>query len=124
MMRNDAEDQRQAEEYIQKALALEPDSAEAHASSGFILAMDKWQWREAEAEFQKAIGLDEDSAKAHQWYATLLAVERRFDEAETHLKRAIEIEPLSPNYNADLCELYFLPIAAISFLRNAARSAN
>lgn len=69
--------------------------------------MDKWQWTEAEREFQTALALDENSGKAHQWYATLLEIERRYDEAETHLKRAVEIEPLSPNYNADLCELYY-----------------
>ncbi|HRH46024.1 MAG TPA: hypothetical protein PKY82_30555, partial [Pyrinomonadaceae bacterium] len=107
MMRDDAEDQRQAEEYIQKALTLQPNSAEAHATLGFILAMNKWQWKEAESEFQKALALDENSAKSHQWYATLLLIGRRFNEAERHLKRAIEIEPLSPNYNADLCELYY-----------------
>lgn len=107
MMRNDREDWRQAEQYVQKALALAPDSAEARASSAFILAMNKWQWGAAESEFRRALELDENSGKAHQWYATLLIVQRRFDEAETHLKRAIEIEPLSPNYNADLCELYF-----------------
>ena len=108
MMRNDTEDWRQAEKYARKALALAPDSADAHATLAFILAMNKWQWRAAEEEFQLALRLDANSGKAHQWYATLLLIERRFPEAETHMKRAIEIEPLSPNYNADLCELYTL----------------
>lgn len=107
MMKNDPEDWRQAEEYANKALALDPNSADAHASMGFILAMNKWQWADAETEFQRALALDPNSGKAHQWYATLLEIERRFPEAETHLKKAIEIEPLSPNYNVDLCELYY-----------------
>jgi tetratricopeptide (TPR) repeat protein len=106
MMRNDPEDWRQAEEYARKALAINSGSADAHASLGFILAMNRWQWSEAEAELQNAIALDGNSGKAHQWYATVLEIERRFPEAEIHLKRAIEIEPLSPNYNIDLCELY------------------
>lgn len=108
MMRNDPGEWRVAEEYAAKALRLAPDSADAHATLGFIHAMNKWQWRESEAYFQKALALDDDSGKAHQWYATLLLLERRFPEAEAHLKRAIEIEPLSPNYNIDLCELYLL----------------
>lgn len=37
MMRNDAEDWRQAEEYARKAIALAPDSADARASLAFIL---------------------------------------------------------------------------------------
>ena len=106
MMRNDAEDWRVAEEYATKAIELAPDLADAHATLGFICAINKWQWREAEAYFQKALALDPNSGKAHQWYANLLMIERRFAEAETHLNQAIEIEPLSPNYNADLCELY------------------
>lgn len=108
MMRNDAEDWRQAEVYANKALELQPDSADAHATLGFIYAMNKWQWRAAETYFQKALALDENSGKAHQWYATLLLIERRFTEAEAHLRRAIEIEPMSPNYNNDLCGLYLL----------------
>jgi len=107
MMRNDAEDWRQAEEYARKAISIDPASADAHASLAFIMAMDKWQWSEAEKEFKYALALDETSGKSHQWYATLLAIERRYDEAETHLKRAIEIDPLSPNYNADLCDMYY-----------------
>lgn len=107
MMNNSPAEWRLAEEYSDAALRLAPDSADAHATRGFILAFNKWQWREAEESFKHALALDENSGKAHQWYAALLIVNRRFAEAETHLKRAIEIYPDSPNYNFDLIELYF-----------------
>ena len=108
MMTNNPAHWRLADEYANKALRLAPNSAEVHASLGFIAAMNKWQWREAENLFKRALELDPRSAKAHHWYANSLLIERRFDEAEDHLKRAIAIDPLSPNYNRDLAELYTL----------------
>ncbi len=107
MLDNNQAQWREAEDYAAKAVALAPDSADAYATLGFIAAMNKWHWTEAENYFRRALELDESSGKAHQWYATVLMIERRFPEAEAHLKRAIEIYPLSPNYNADLTELYF-----------------
>lgn len=104
MLNNNPNEWRTAEDYVQKALAIDPNSADAHASLAFIEAMDKWQWQAAELEYQRAIELDSHCGKAHQWYATLLMIERRFDEAETELRKAVEIEPMSPNYNSDLCE--------------------
>ena len=104
MLHNDPAEWKMADDYVKKALAIDPDSAEAHASLAFIEAMDKWQWQEAENEYKRAIALDPNCGKAHQWYATLLMVERRFDDAEVELRKAIEIEPMSPNYNSDLCE--------------------
>ncbi|MGI8789190.1 MAG: winged helix-turn-helix domain-containing protein [Pyrinomonadaceae bacterium] len=104
MLNNDPAEWQMAEEYVQKALTIEPNSADAHASLAFIEAMDKWQWDEAENEYKHAIELDPNCGKAHQWYATLLMIERRFDEAEVELRKAVEIEPMSPNYNSDLCE--------------------
>lgn len=107
MISDDQKDWRAAEEYADRAVRLAPDSAEARATLGFILAMNKWQWPEAEREFKKAVELDPNSAKAHQWYgSTVLLVQRRFAEAETELKKAIEIDPMSPNYLSDLAEIY------------------
>ncbi|MCA1625542.1 MAG: hypothetical protein LC778_17440 [Acidobacteria bacterium] len=39
-------------------------------------------------------------ATAHQWYAEYLTAMGRFDEALTEIRRAKEIDPLSPNANA------------------------
>lgn len=104
MLNNNQTEWQTAEEFVQKALAIDPNSADAHASLAFIEAMDKWQWQAAEVEYKHAIELDPNCGKAHQWYATLLMIERRFDEAESELRKAVEIEPVSPNYNSDLCE--------------------
>ncbi len=58
----------QAESASQKALQLDPDSAEAHAARAFAL----WQMKrgdEAEKEFEKAIELDPRQFEAHYFYA-------------------------------------------------------
>ncbi len=60
-----------AEAAAQKALALDPNLAEAHASLGLIRANQN-RSTDAEAEYQRALELEPDYAPAHVWYGTLL----------------------------------------------------
>ena len=83
-------------EATRKALALDPDSAQALTTSAYIKAMHYYQWEEAEAEFKRAIKLNPDYRTAHQWYAEMLAVLRRTDEAMAQLEIAGEVDPLAP----------------------------
>ncbi len=92
---------------INTALRLDPNLAEARATHGFLLTFHKWQWREAEAEFKKSIELNPNYATAHHWYAQLLAIEGRFDEAKDEMCRALDINPLSHNFWADLGQIYY-----------------
>ncbi len=92
---------------VQKALGLEPNLAEAHATLGFIKMIDEWNWREAEAAYKKSIELNPGYATAHHWYATLLSIEGRNEEAKAALRRALEINPLSHNFIADMGQLYY-----------------
>jgi DNA-binding winged helix-turn-helix (wHTH) protein/TolB-like protein/Flp pilus assembly protein TadD len=91
----------------QKALELDPDLAEAHASRGFIKMFHEWSWREAEAAFKKSIELNPGYATAYHWYANLLAIEGRNKEAKAALRRALEINPLSHNFLADMGQLHY-----------------
>jgi TolB-like protein/DNA-binding winged helix-turn-helix (wHTH) protein len=52
-----------------KALALDDNLAEAHASLAFALDLYGWDWEAAETEYQRAIKLDPGYATAHQWYS-------------------------------------------------------
>jgi DNA-binding winged helix-turn-helix (wHTH) protein/TolB-like protein/cytochrome c-type biogenesis protein CcmH/NrfG len=100
----------QAEEAIgaaEKALELDPESSTAHASRGFIQMFLEWKWRDAESSFQKSIQLNPGDATAHHWYATLLEIEGRNEEARAELQRALEIDPLSHNLLADLGQAYY-----------------
>src|SRR5580700_5786351 len=51
-----------------KALALDDNLAEAHASLAFALDLYGWDWEAADTEYRRAIKLDFGYATAHQWY--------------------------------------------------------
>jgi TolB-like protein len=90
-----AENIPQALEASQKALSLDPNSANATTTYAYIKAMHYYQWEEAEAEFKRAIELSPNYRTAHQWYAEMLAVLRRTDEAMAQLAIAAEVDPLA-----------------------------
>jgi adenylate cyclase len=79
----------------ERALSLDPDLAEAYAASGYLKAVFEWDRDSAEQDLLKAIELNPDCATAHYWYAEVLGVTRRWDEALDEARRALELDPLS-----------------------------
>jgi TolB-like protein/class 3 adenylate cyclase/Flp pilus assembly protein TadD len=79
---------------VDRALALEPDLALAHAVSG-LLYMSQWRFDDAEAAYLRAIGLAPGLALVHQEYSFLLVHLERFEEAEAEARRAVELDPRS-----------------------------
>ena len=77
-----------------KALEINPESAEAHASLGLAMS-HRWDWTGAEAEFRRALELDPQYANAHHWYGDYLSIKSRHDEALVEAKRALELDPLN-----------------------------
>jgi len=77
-----------------KAVEIDPQSAEAHASLGLVLS-HRWDWAGAEAEFRHALELDPQYANAHHWYGDYLSIKRRHDEALAEASRAQELDPLN-----------------------------
>ncbi|MDQ3181581.1 MAG: tetratricopeptide repeat protein, partial [Acidobacteriota bacterium] len=67
----------------------------------------EWNWQDAEVHFKKSIELNLGYATAHHWYATLLAIQGRTDEAKSEMRRALEINPLSHNFLTDLGQLHY-----------------
>ncbi len=59
----------QAEEAVKKALALDPNLAEAHASSGYYKFVFQNDFYGAERDFQRAIELNPEYVRAHHFYA-------------------------------------------------------
>jgi len=92
---------------VQRALELEPNLAEAHATLGFIKMFHEWSWSEAETAYKKSIELSPGYATAYHWYSTLLAIEGRNKEAKAAMRRALEINPLSHNFLADMGQLHY-----------------
>lgn len=77
-----------------KAVEIDPQSAEAHASLGLVLN-HIWDWAGAEVEFKRALQLDSRYANAHHWYGNNLSVLGRHAEALREAKRALELDPLN-----------------------------
>ncbi len=91
-----------------KALSIDPNLAEAHASLGFAIMNYDWDWAAAERELKRAIEINPNYATAHSWYAFLLTVTGRFEEAALPRKKAMELGPRSPVINTDVgLTLYF-----------------
>jgi TolB-like protein/DNA-binding winged helix-turn-helix (wHTH) protein/Flp pilus assembly protein TadD len=77
-----------------KAVEIDPQSAEAHASLGLVLS-HRWDWAGAEAEFRRALELDPQYANAHHWYGDYLSIKSRHDEALAEARRGLELDPLN-----------------------------
>jgi TolB-like protein/Tfp pilus assembly protein PilF len=82
--------------FAEKALQLDDQLGEAHASLGYILLSD-YDFRGAEREFKRAIELNPNYSLAHSPYGILLRNAGRFDEAIAESRRAVELEPLFPH---------------------------
>ncbi len=86
-----------AKEAAAKALEIDDALAEAHASLAWIKTTYDWDWPGAEREFKRTIELNPNYATVHMWYAGgYLSAMGRLDEALAVIKRAEEMEPLSP----------------------------
>ena len=77
-----------------RALQIDPELAEAHATLGYIKHYD-WQWAEAERELRRALELNPSYSLAHIWYANFLVCRKRLDEAVAEVRKAEELDPLS-----------------------------
>src|SRR4029077_4431605 len=65
---------------VQKALELDPQSAEAHTLLADI-QQKQWQWAASEAEYRRAVELDPNNAAAHVGFSNWLLCQGRMDEA-------------------------------------------
>jgi tetratricopeptide (TPR) repeat protein len=84
-----------------KAVELDQQSSEAHASLAFVTFFGMWDAADAEKEFRRAIQLDPNNVKAHHWYATFLNSLDRRDEALTEIDFARKLAPDSSSILAD-----------------------
>ena len=83
-------------ENLNKAFELNPNSAEAHHSNAVTAAWIEFDWKKAEMEFLKAIELNPSFARSHSFYAHVLTILRRTDEALYEGKLSVELDPENP----------------------------
>lgn len=77
------------------ALEIDPSSAEATTAVADVTKGFDWNFAVAEEEYWRAINLDPGYAIAHQWYANLLSIVGRHDEAIAQAEEARRCDPLS-----------------------------
>jgi adenylate cyclase len=85
-----------------RALQIDNNLAEAHASLGNAYCFYEWNWLEAEKEYQTAIGLNSNSSDAQVFYGLFLAARERFSDALLAARRALDLDPLSLFVNMQL----------------------
>jgi serine/threonine-protein kinase len=88
-------------ELAQKALALDPNLADAHLALGIALAA-AFDWKGGEQEMKRALDLNPRLALAYDQLAWVQSTFARFDEAIRNEQRAIELDPLSLMFNSGL----------------------
>jgi TolB-like protein/Flp pilus assembly protein TadD len=96
-----------AKTYLKKALDIDENLAETHASLGRIIAMYEWNWAEAEQEFKRALELNLNSSIIYYDHCASLTVTRRFEEAIREAERARELDPLSSQINSGVGEQFY-----------------
>jgi TolB-like protein/DNA-binding winged helix-turn-helix (wHTH) protein/cytochrome c-type biogenesis protein CcmH/NrfG len=96
-----------AKDAARKALELDPQMAEPHATLGLVKSMCEWDWQGGEAEFQRALELNPSYATAHHWAALNLMAMGRFEEAAAELRKAQVLDPLSIMITYSLGENFY-----------------
>ncbi len=79
---------------VSRALALDPQLPEAHATLGTFCFYYEHDWPGAERSLLRAIHFGPSFASAHRSYAFGLMFMRRFDEAEHNFSKARALDPL------------------------------
>jgi serine/threonine protein kinase/tetratricopeptide (TPR) repeat protein len=85
---------------VDKALELDPRSAEGHTVRGILHGFFEGRWSEAEASLRRAVQLGPNLAIAHLYLGGLLLVQARFEEAAEETRTALRLDPLSPTTGA------------------------
>jgi adenylate cyclase len=89
------------EEFAKKALALDPELAEAHMSLALALVA-AFDWRNGLKEFDHALELNPNLAFAYELQAWTVNGLGRFDEAIAKTRKAVELDPLNPFFQMSL----------------------
>jgi serine/threonine-protein kinase len=89
-----------------RALEIDNSLAEAHATLGFAnYAM--WNWQKSEQEFKTSFSLNPNYPTGYHWYCILLHTLGRHEEAFRAIKRAQELDPLSPVIGLNVAIAYY-----------------
>jgi serine/threonine-protein kinase len=86
-----------AREELKKALELNENLAEVHASIGWIYLDFDWDWDAAEKSLRKAISIDPNNPEARRWISHLYMIQGKVSDAIYEIDKGIELVPNSAN---------------------------
>jgi len=82
-------------ENLNKALELDPDIAEAQYLKALFAQWVDWDWEKSEKAFLKALAINPSDSWTRLFYAQLLLILQRNDEAEAHIELAAGLDPFN-----------------------------
>ncbi len=92
----------------EKAVAIDPQLAEAHAALGWVLAFAEWKFPEGLAELRRAKQLSPGNPTANDLLARVVVYLGQVEEAETLARQAIELDPLTYQARNNLARILFV----------------
>ena len=97
-----------AKEAAKRALEIDSQLAEAHASWGLVRFQYDWNWPGAEEEMRRAVELKPNYPTARHYYADLLKAQGKFSEALAEMRHAQQLDPLSIVINLGVGHVLYL----------------
>jgi len=79
----------------EKAVAIAPSLAEAHAALGWVRAFAEWKFAEGLSELQRAKELSPTNPTTNDLLARVIVYTGRMEEAERQARQAVDLDPLS-----------------------------
>ncbi len=81
---------------LAKALALDPDLAEAHVVAAALEFWFDWSWAAAEKSFRRVLKSSPGNVMSRGSYAWLLLAKKRFEDCLGEIEHALTLDPLMP----------------------------
>ena len=89
----------------EKALELDPTLVDAHVALAAEITTYQWDWPRALRAWRRVLDRHPNHAVARHWHGLLLETLGRFDEALAERLRAVELDPLSLQFNTSVAVL-------------------
>src|SRR6185436_12692710 len=94
-----------AREDAEKAVAIAPALAEAHAALGWVRFFTEWKFAEGLSELKRAKELSPANPTANDLLARVIVYLGRLDEAEKQARQAVELDPLATSPQNNLARI-------------------
>ncbi len=87
-----------ARDAARRAIEIDPSVSDAHTYLADANLTIDFDWEGAHAEITKALALNANDPFAHNWNAVFLAAQGKAEESVVEARRAVELDPLVPEY--------------------------